>query len=88
MDNQEIQEHLATLSGWEHKGGFLVKEFNFNNFMESMAFANRIAPLAEEVNHHPDITISYSKVTLSLTTHEAKAVTPKDFELALKIDTL
>lgn len=88
MDNQEIQEHLTTLSGWEHKADTLVKDFNFNNFMESMAFANQIAPLAEEMGHHPDLIISYSKVTVSLTTHEAKAVTQKDFDLALKVDQL
>jgi 4a-hydroxytetrahydrobiopterin dehydratase len=88
MKDSEISEHIASLAGWKHENNALVKEFDFNNFMESMAFVNRIVPVAEEMGHHPDISIQYSKVTITLTTHDSGGVTQKDFDLAGRIDDL
>ena len=66
----------------------LTKQFTFKNFIEAMEFVNMVAKLAEEVNHHPDISISYNKVVLTLTTHDRKGLTDKDSNLAGKIESL
>lgn len=95
MQDSEIQEHLTKLAGWKNHNHSLVKEFNFSNFMESVAFVNKIAPLAEGLGHHPDLAIQYSKVMVTLTTHDSGGpasprgeVTEKDFTLASKIQSL
>lgn len=86
MDTSEIQRHLTEISGWKSENSCLVKEFHFSNFMESMSFVNKIVPLAEEMGHHPELKIEYSKVTVTLSTHDEGGVTQKDLDLALKID--
>jgi 4a-hydroxytetrahydrobiopterin dehydratase len=68
--------------GWIDSEGGLERTFELPSFVEAIAFVGRIANLAEEANHHPDITISYRKVTLRWTTHSAGGVTEKDYELA------
>jgi 4a-hydroxytetrahydrobiopterin dehydratase len=68
--------------GWIDSQGGLERTFELPSFMDSIAFVGRVAELAEEANHHPDITISYRKVTLRWTTHSAGGVTEKDIELA------
>ncbi len=74
---------------WQEKHNKLEKEFEFNNFVESIDFLNKITPLAEEMNHHPDVLIyDYKKVKISLSTHTENKVTEKDHELAKKIDRL
>lgn len=74
---------------WTIQNNKLTKEFAFKNFLEALAFVNKIAPLAEDQGHHPDVLIhSYNKVQIMLSTHDANAVTDKDHELAQKIDLL
>ena len=74
---------------WNVEGQSLVKEFVFNNFVEAVAFVDRIVPLAEEAGHHPDIFIhSYKKVKVLLSTHSANKITEKDYALAERINTL
>ena len=74
---------------WEIKGKSLVKEFEFANFSEAVKFVNKILPLAEEANHHPDLLIhSYKKVKIILYTHDEDKVTDKDYLLAKKIDAI
>jgi len=74
---------------WKIENDHLVKEFAFNNFVESVQFVNNIVPLAEEMNHHPDILIhSYKKVKVTLYTHTEKKITEKDYSLAKKIDSI
>jgi len=68
--------------GWSEIDGALEREFEFSDFVASMAFVNRVAELAERENHHPDIRISYNRVTLRWWTHTAGGVTAKDRELA------
>jgi len=65
----------------------LVREFIFDDFEQSIDFVNQVAKEAEAMNHHPDIFISYDKVKLILSTHTAKGLTNKDFDLAVKFDT-
>lgn len=88
MNDSEIQEHLTKLSGWKYQDKTIQKQFEFSNFLESVAFVNKVAPIAEEMGHHPDLLIQYSKVTVTLTTHDSGGVTQKDLDLAMKIDQL
>ncbi|MFT4343790.1 MAG: 4a-hydroxytetrahydrobiopterin dehydratase [Candidatus Woesearchaeota archaeon] len=72
---------------WRKKGKFLVKEFKFSNFIEAIDFVKKLVPLAEKVNHHPDILIhSYNKVKIMMYTHSENKITEKDHSLAMKID--
>ena len=72
---------------WRKVNSILTKTFTFKNFVEAVDFVNKIVPLAEKVNHHPDIKIfAYKKVKITLTTHEKKKVTQMDIKLSKKID--
>ncbi len=72
---------------WETENNKLVKTFTFSNFVEAVDFVNKIVPLAEDMQHHPDIEIfDYKKVRIKLSTHDAGKVTEKDELLAKKID--
>jgi len=83
---KELQEKISELEGWSISNNSIEKIFSFDNFKESMAFVNKIGDIAESLNHHPEIMVSYSKVKLVLTTHSEKGVTLKDIELAKEID--
>jgi 4a-hydroxytetrahydrobiopterin dehydratase len=86
LSDDEIQERLDGAEGWEREGDALRKEIERGDFKCSVDFVNRITPAAEEMNHHPDLTISWSKVTVSLSTHSQGGITEGDFELARRID--
>jgi 4a-hydroxytetrahydrobiopterin dehydratase len=75
-------------TNWEEKDNFLVRTFEFDNFVQAVEFVNKIVPLAEEQGHHPDIEIfSYNKVRVKLTTHdEGNEIREKDVELAEEIN--
>ena len=72
--------------GYIDSQGALERTFELPSFRDAIAFVGRVADLAEEANHHPDIAISYKKVTLRWTTHSAGGLTDLDFTLARKID--
>ncbi len=86
LSEDEIRAGLAGLPGWERTGPQIRKVFTFADFKGSMAFVNRVAGLAEAMNHHPDILVSYSRVTLTLSSHDAGGLTDRDFRLARQID--
>jgi len=86
LNKQSIQDWLKKRPGWRVKGQSLVKEFTFRSFRDTIVFVNRIASLADETNHHPNIEIRDNIVRLSLTTPELGAVSQKDLELAQRID--
>ena len=88
MDDEEVTKRLAELGGWERDGDSLEREFEFSNFVGSVDFVNRLTPVAEEMNHHPDLAISWNKVKVSLSTHSEGGITENDFLLATKIDSL
>jgi len=88
LSNEAVSGRLKTMLGWSYQGNSLVKKFTFLTFFPGIAFVDRIAQAAEAVNHHPDITIRYNVVEISLSTHSAGGVTEKDFDLAGKIDQL
>ena len=73
---------------WEEVGGALERTFELPSFVEAIAFVNRVAELAEQENHHPDITVSYREVTLRWTTHSAGGITDLDRRLAARTDDL
>ena len=85
LTEAQIQQRLASLAGWERRGDEIRRTFAFASFEESLAFVNRVGALAAAADHHPDIDIRYSKVTLALSTHDAAGLTAKDFELAAQI---
>ncbi|MEX0999117.1 MAG: 4a-hydroxytetrahydrobiopterin dehydratase [Thermodesulfobacteriota bacterium] len=85
LSENEINEGLFGLEGWGQEGNQIVKQFKFKNFVESMGFVTKVAILAERVDHHPDILIEYSKVTITLSTHSEGGLTEKDFNLASEI---
>jgi 4a-hydroxytetrahydrobiopterin dehydratase len=88
LSDEVIEERLRDLDGWERKGDAIEREFEFDDFVGSVDFVNRITPPAEEMNHHPDLAISWNKVTVSLSTHSQGGLTESDFELAARINPL
>jgi 4a-hydroxytetrahydrobiopterin dehydratase len=88
LSPENISEQLQSLSGWTLNGNAIRKQFQFEDFIAAMTFVGRVAELAEEANHHPDIEIRYNKVLLALSTHDAGGLTDKDFELAARIEQL
>lgn len=86
LSEEEVRGRLAALPGWELAGKEIRRRYSFGSFKESMAFVNRVAELAEGMNHHPDILVQYSKVTLTLTSHDSGGLTERDFRLAGRID--
>lgn len=92
LTDQQITEKLQGLNGWkrddlEGRPGIL-KVFSTGDFLSGLGFVTRVAVLAERANHHPDVVLTYPKVSVRLTTHDAAGVTQKDFELAAQIDRL
>jgi 4a-hydroxytetrahydrobiopterin dehydratase len=74
---------------WRREGESIVRDLKFDDFASAMAFVNRVADLAEEVNHHPDILVhGWNNVRLTLTTHSAGGLTDNDFQMARRIEEL
>ncbi len=73
---------------WAERDGALERELVFDGFRQAIAFVDRLADLAEAANHHPDIAISYRRVTVRWTTHSAGGITDRDRELAARTDEL
>ena len=88
LSDEEIRARVRELEGWEREGNTLRREFKLDDFVGSVEFVNRIVPLAEEMNHHPDLAISWNLVTVSLSTHSEGGITENDFRLAERIDSL
>lgn len=83
-----IQRELGSLTGWARKVDSLTKTYTFRSFPQGIAFVNRVADLAETMNHHPDIDIRYTKVQCTLSTHDAGGITENDVNLARGIERL
>ena len=88
LGDAEIEEKLASLSGWRRSGDAIEKEFKREDFVGSVRFVDSLVEPAEEMNHHPDLTVSWDTVTVTLSTHSEGGLTESDFELAAKIDAL
>ncbi len=86
---KDLEKHLEQMKHWFIEGNSITKNYVFPNFKEAISFVNKIAEIAEEKNHHPDLKIfNYRNVTVNLTTHSAGGVTQKDLEMAHLIDLL
>ncbi len=88
LSDEQIGERLRDLEGWTREDGAIAKDFRLGDFKGSVEFVNRQTPVAEEMNHHPALRISWSTVTVSITTHSEGGLTESDFELARRIDAL
>lgn len=88
LSHEEVQQGLRRLDAWELDGARITRLFLLPAFADSIAFVNKIADLAEAADHHPDITISFKRVTVSVTTYASGGLTHKDLDLAQQIDRL
>ena len=79
---------MSTPEGWTIRDGALERTFVLPSFSEAIAFVNRVAELAEKEDHHPDIAVSYKKVTLRWTSHSEGGITDRDYALAERSDVL
>jgi 4a-hydroxytetrahydrobiopterin dehydratase len=88
LSDSEIEARLSEHPGWERLGEAIAKTFERGDFVGSVRFVESLVEPAETMNHHPDIEISWDRVTVSISTHSEGGVTAADFELAAKIDAL
>ncbi|MET0559594.1 MAG: 4a-hydroxytetrahydrobiopterin dehydratase [Solirubrobacterales bacterium] len=88
LGDSEIEARLADLPGWERHGEEIVKRFERGDFVGSVGFVENLVAPAEEMGHHPDLEISWDKVTVRISTHSEGGLTAADFELAAKINSL
>ena len=85
MDDAAIQARMEGFPDWSLSGGSLQRTFVFDDFLGAMSFVNGVAALAEALQHHPDIMIRYSKVTLTLSTHDVGGISERDFAFASQV---
>jgi len=85
---KQVKHELEKVKGWKLHAKRISRSFVFEDFMQVMRFVNRLAKIAEGMNHHPDMTIRYNKIKLSLTTHDEGGLTIRDFKFAGKINRL
>jgi 4a-hydroxytetrahydrobiopterin dehydratase len=88
LTDDEIDDALADLPGWEYDGEAIIKTFTWVSFRDAIDFVNDVADLAEDENHHPDIEVYFDEVVLSFRTHSADAVTDRDIEMAREVEAL
>jgi len=88
LTSRQVQSELRKVPGWRFQGKRISRTFIFEDFMQVVRYVNRLATIAEGMNHHPDMWINYNRLRLSLTTHDEGGLTIKDFILARKIDRL
>ncbi|HLV79550.1 MAG TPA: 4a-hydroxytetrahydrobiopterin dehydratase [Chthonomonadaceae bacterium] len=88
LTSEQIEQAVASLSGWQARDGKLHKTFRFPDFVQAWGFMSRAALLAEAMNHHPDWRNVYNTVEVDLNTHDAGGITEFDVVLARKMDAL
>lgn len=88
LSQADVDERMKGLHGWTLMGDEIRKQYTFKDFPSAIAFVNRLAPEAEAADHHPDIEISYKRVTLTYSTHSEGGLTDKDFAGAGAADRL
>jgi 4a-hydroxytetrahydrobiopterin dehydratase len=89
LSDEDVQARLGELGdGWEKYGNSLRREFKFDDFTGAVDFVNRLTPVANEMNHHPDVFLTWGLARVSLISHSDHGITEKDFELAKKLDEL
>ena len=88
LRDEEIEARLSGLEGWQRRGEAIAKEFGCGDFVGSVRFVESLVEPAEGMGHHPDLTISWDTVTVTISTHSEGGLTAADFELAGKVDAL
>ncbi len=88
ISEAEIATALDDRADWQRNGDAIVRTVDCGDFVGAVEFVNRIVPVAEAANHHPDLAISWKNVTVKLSTHSEGGLTEKDFALAREIDSL
>jgi 4a-hydroxytetrahydrobiopterin dehydratase len=86
LDRETVRHALEGLEGWQLEDDAIVREWRFESFGAAIAFINRVAGLAEEADHHPDLWNSYATVRVRLTSHDVGGVSQRDLDLAARID--
>lgn len=86
LSDAEVQRELRSLPGWHKDGDFIAKEFHFRTFLGGIRFVNEVAKIAESQEHHPDIHIIWTTVTLKVQTHDEGGITELDVGLARTIE--
>ena len=84
LDDDEIQSSLRSLEGWERDGDHITREYSVDDFVTAVDLTKAFVQPAEDLNHHPDLSVSWGSVGVSVTTHDAGGLTELDFELAEK----
>lgn len=88
LSDTEAQLRLSQLSNWVLDGKTIKTTRTFKDFVEAISFVNKLVEPAEAAGHHPDLAISYNRVTITLTTHDAGGLTQKDFEMAAALSSI
>ena len=86
LSDIELKSALKSLPGWSLDGGAIVKTFEFGKFADGIAFVSRVAKVADQMDHHPDIDIRYTRIKVALSTHDAGGITAMDTKLASEIE--
>jgi 4a-hydroxytetrahydrobiopterin dehydratase len=86
LSRDEVARRLQGLNGWTLDGDAIRKQYTFRDFPEAVRFVDRLVPIAEAADHHPDVLINYKRVTLTYSTHSEGGLTEKDFAGALAAD--
>ncbi|TLX92071.1 MAG: 4a-hydroxytetrahydrobiopterin dehydratase [Thaumarchaeota archaeon] len=86
LSENEIDQKIRQMNGWDLEEGKLTKSFKFSNFVEAFGFMTKIALEAEKINHHPEWSNVYNTVTIKLSTHDVSGITDYDIKLAEIID--
>lgn len=81
LDIDDVIDRLDDYAGWQQQGPWLMKRFEFDDFEEALGFVNQVGDIAEDMQHHPDISIqNFNEVVVNITTHEVSGITEKDFD--------
>ncbi|HLW16433.1 MAG TPA: 4a-hydroxytetrahydrobiopterin dehydratase [Actinomycetota bacterium] len=86
LSPDEVSSRLQEVNGWTLEGDRITKLFTLEDFAGTIAFLDRITPIADEQNHHPDVSIHWNELILTLWTHASGGLTERDFRLARAID--
>ncbi|MBO0802079.1 MAG: 4a-hydroxytetrahydrobiopterin dehydratase [Nocardiopsaceae bacterium] len=88
LTSKQVEAELATVPDWSVSNGAITKTVTRKDFRDSLLYVNAVGYLAERANHHPDVAVSWNKVTLTLVTHSVGGLTENDFALARQLDEL
>lgn len=80
-DDAAVRDRVGGLDGWSYDGDRLRKTYDFDDYMDGIAFVTDVAELAEDANHHPDLHVGYKEVEVTLKSHDVDGITDRDWDL-------